>query len=362
MKIVKTNSSRLNGTSFHGIEFTATPNQLVAAFGPADYDGNDGSDKTNFYWDLELLEDDQKPGQGIVFTVYDWKEYRSLNMDEKVTWHIGAHSTSDSIDALDAVLEVLDDAKYVYRPNDKLVEAAKKYKAVLRPTEAKPSEVEKFLKRNGVLRGYTVIESLTGVRTGKVIFYYDVKSEVENYEEIVTAVSLMGYQVLQAEELAPYRNPKHTRPKGYVKQTLVDRMIADGNKGITYTEVIKHLLKIDRGEDYVYDRNSPDRGWFSDGFNRGNGYLMRGSGTCGIYKKDGKYFAKYYTKQEKIAYATKRLADTLQRLANYYVAESPWFTSEEYERCKKQALSSYKRSIEYTKNMKIKPNTFTYGK
>lgn len=362
MQIVKTKSSRLNGTSYHGIDFEATPNQLIAAFGPADYDGNDGSDKTNFDWDLELLDDDQCPGEGIVFTVYDWKEYRPLDGDEMVHWHIGAHSASDSIIAVDAVLQCVEVPNYVYkqemsrfdRPNEKLVAAAKKYKEVLRPTEAKPSEVEKYLESNGVLRGYTVIESLTGVRTGVVIFYYDVKSEIENHQEIVKAIARMGYQVLQAEELAPYRHPKSQRPKGYVKQTLVDRMIADGNKGISYTDVIKHLLKIEHGEDYVYDRNSSDRGWFSDGFNRGNGYLVSGAGTCGLVKQNGKYYAKYYTKLEKVEYATNRLANTLQRLANYYVAESPWFTREEYERSKKQALSSYKRSIESAKNMKSK--------
>lgn len=354
MKIIKTRSSRLNGTSYHGIDFEATPNQLIAAFGDPSHACNDGSDKVNLEWDLELLDDDQKPGEGIVFSVYDWKEYRSLSMDEKVDWHIGAHSTSDSIYAVDAVLQVITDAKYIYRPNDKLVEAAKKYKEVLRPTEAKPSEVEEYLESKGVLRGYTVIESLTGVRTGVVIFYYDVKSEVNNFKEIVNAVSRMGYQVLQAEELAPYRNPKSQRPKGYVKQTLVDRMIADGNKGISYTDVIKHLLKIEHGEDYVYDRNSSDRGWFSDGFYGGKGYLVSGAGICGIYKNDGKYYAKYYTKQEKVEYATNRLASTLKRLANYYVAESPWFTREELERSKKQALSSYKRSIESAKNMKSK--------
>jgi len=366
MKIVKTKSSRINGTSYHGIDFEATPNQLIEAFGPADYDGNDGSDKTNFEWSLELLNEDQCPGEGIVFTVYDWKEYRPLDGDEMVHWHIGAHSTCDSIDALDTVLQCVEVAKYVYkqemsrfeRPNEKLVAAAKKYKEVLRPKEAKPSEVEEYLKSKGFRYGYTVIESLPGVRTGMVIFNHDFKSEFEIPSELfLNEISLMGYQVLRAKELAPYRHPRSQRPKGYVKQTLVDRMIADGNKGISYTDVIKHLLKIEHGEDYVYDYKSSDRGWFSDAFygNSGKGYLINGAGICGIYKNDGKYYAKYYTKQEKVAYATNRLASTLKRLANYYVAESQWFTREEYERSKKQALSSYKRSIESAKNMK--PNT-----
>ena len=48
-------------------------------------DSNDGSDKTNFDWEMET-------NNGDVFTVYDWKEYRILKEDEIIQWHIGGMS------------------------------------------------------------------------------------------------------------------------------------------------------------------------------------------------------------------------------------------------------------------------------
>jgi hypothetical protein len=43
---------------------------------------------------------------GDVFTIYDWKEYRSLKLTEIINWHIGAKSRSISIQALDEILEL----------------------------------------------------------------------------------------------------------------------------------------------------------------------------------------------------------------------------------------------------------------
>ncbi|NDA77601.1 MAG: hypothetical protein EBY07_07340 [Actinobacteria bacterium] len=60
-------------------------NQLIKVLGEPDYDGNTGEDKTNFEWDMEL-------DSGDVFTVYDWKEYRMIDIDEEIEWHIGGRS------------------------------------------------------------------------------------------------------------------------------------------------------------------------------------------------------------------------------------------------------------------------------
>ena len=89
----------VNGTSFHGVVIRATVNQLTKAFGEPD-DNNTGEDKVNFVWDMETDE-------GEVFTIYDWKEYRPLQRDEYVTWHIGAKSKSVSNDAEREVLKAL---------------------------------------------------------------------------------------------------------------------------------------------------------------------------------------------------------------------------------------------------------------
>ncbi len=95
----KTNSST-NGTSFHDVTFKATVNQLINAFGEPDYDGNTGEDKVNFVWDMETDE-------GDVFTIYDWKHYRKLDLDEIIEWHIGAHSRMISWDAQDELTREL---------------------------------------------------------------------------------------------------------------------------------------------------------------------------------------------------------------------------------------------------------------
>lgn len=80
--MAKATKKSASGTSFHGTTFKATPQQLVDLFTP-DYDANDGRDKTNFDFTLETES-------GDVFTIYDWKYYRRLRMDERVEWHVGA--------------------------------------------------------------------------------------------------------------------------------------------------------------------------------------------------------------------------------------------------------------------------------
>jgi len=71
------------GTSFHGHTITATYKQLVEVLGKPQHTQNDGRDKTNFDWVCETKE-------GVLFTVYDWKEYRKIKLNEKIEWHIGA--------------------------------------------------------------------------------------------------------------------------------------------------------------------------------------------------------------------------------------------------------------------------------
>ena len=81
----KITSKNPTGTSFHDTVILATPNQLIQVLGRPTYDQNDGSDKVNIEWYLELSD-------GNVFTVYDYKEYHTLGMDELIEWHIGGHS------------------------------------------------------------------------------------------------------------------------------------------------------------------------------------------------------------------------------------------------------------------------------
>jgi hypothetical protein len=89
-----------DGTSFHGVTIRATVNQLISAFGEPSDDSNTGEDKVNFEWDMETEE-------GEVFTIYDWKKYRMIDVDEYVIWHIGAMSKSVSYDAERELLKAL---------------------------------------------------------------------------------------------------------------------------------------------------------------------------------------------------------------------------------------------------------------
>jgi len=82
---MKTTTSSAGGTSFHGTTLLATANQLKSVLGEADFYDNDGKDKVNFEWDL--VND-----AGQIFTVYDWKEYRPIGLDEMIEWHLGGFS------------------------------------------------------------------------------------------------------------------------------------------------------------------------------------------------------------------------------------------------------------------------------
>lgn len=73
------------GTSFYDTVITCSYNQLVLAIGEPQGSYNTGEDKTNFDWTCELKD-------GGVFTIYDWKEYRPLNLSEIIEWHIGGNS------------------------------------------------------------------------------------------------------------------------------------------------------------------------------------------------------------------------------------------------------------------------------
>jgi hypothetical protein len=93
--MAKKTYKNVTGTSFHDVTFKATVDQLTKAFGEP-YDNNSGDDKVNFEWDMETDE-------GDVFTIYDWKHYRKLDLDEVIEWHIGSLSRMISWDALDEI-------------------------------------------------------------------------------------------------------------------------------------------------------------------------------------------------------------------------------------------------------------------
>lgn len=95
--IEKTEKS-ISGTSFYDVTFSASVNDLIKIFGEPTIQDNTGDYKSNFDWHLQTFG-------GDVFAVYDWKEYRKLNLDETIDWHIGSFSRDVAIEAKSQILD-----------------------------------------------------------------------------------------------------------------------------------------------------------------------------------------------------------------------------------------------------------------
>lgn len=79
---MKPTNQQATGTSFHDSEIVTTVKILKKILGNPRYEDNTGRDKVNFDWVMETKF-------GNVFTVYDYKEYRKLKLNEKIHFHIG---------------------------------------------------------------------------------------------------------------------------------------------------------------------------------------------------------------------------------------------------------------------------------
>jgi hypothetical protein len=97
---MKLTTKGADGTSFHDTTINCSVSTLKKVLGEPQYECNDGSDKVNFDWTMETDE-------GDVFTVYDWKEYRSLNENEMIEWHIGGMSKQVTEQARREIREVI---------------------------------------------------------------------------------------------------------------------------------------------------------------------------------------------------------------------------------------------------------------
>ncbi len=89
-----------DGTSFHDVTIKTTINKLVDVLGLPTYFDNTGEDKVNIEWVCETEN-------GDIVTIYDWKEYRSLQLDEKITFHLGGHNKIGTILGKSELLQML---------------------------------------------------------------------------------------------------------------------------------------------------------------------------------------------------------------------------------------------------------------
>lgn len=96
MKVVAASLDKVLETSFHGDVILSSINELTLLFGEP-Y-GGDGL-KTQYDWRLSYKD--------IPFTIYDWKEYRDLDLDETIEFHIGARNREESIIITNIVNNIL---------------------------------------------------------------------------------------------------------------------------------------------------------------------------------------------------------------------------------------------------------------
>jgi len=98
---MKKTTNLVNGSSFHNVTIKTSVNELIRVLGEPTYQTNDGEDKVNFEWVCETID-------GDVVTIYDWKEYRMIDVDEKIEFHLGGHSLIHTLDGKDELLRLLE--------------------------------------------------------------------------------------------------------------------------------------------------------------------------------------------------------------------------------------------------------------
>lgn len=83
MKIQRiSNEEKIYQTCFNdGITFRASTDEIIEKLGEPDF-RDEPTDKVTREWDMELED-------GTPFTIYDWKEYREYEDDQKVYWNVG---------------------------------------------------------------------------------------------------------------------------------------------------------------------------------------------------------------------------------------------------------------------------------
>ena len=87
-KVLK--SEKIIGASFGGVFIQTTLRKLRDEFGSESFT-NPTNEKTTHEWAFEIRPDS-------ILTIYDWKEFREIELDEEIEWHIGRRNvTKDEI-------------------------------------------------------------------------------------------------------------------------------------------------------------------------------------------------------------------------------------------------------------------------
>jgi len=85
----------INGTSLQGTIRT-TRAHIESVFGAPTYDNGDPEDKVITEWQLTF-------DNGVIATIYDWKNYAKVGMNDPYDWHIGGKDYR-AVEAVSAAL------------------------------------------------------------------------------------------------------------------------------------------------------------------------------------------------------------------------------------------------------------------
>lgn len=91
------------GVSFHDVTIIATVNSITRAIGEPQFAPNDGDDKVNFEWNCEIEVD----GEVKPIAIYDWKEYRIIDEDELIDFHIAGFDRASTLQAKEELLQLI---------------------------------------------------------------------------------------------------------------------------------------------------------------------------------------------------------------------------------------------------------------
>lgn len=86
------------GTSYHGDTLMASAEEISRVLGDPKGPSTDGKVQREWYGETE---------DGVVFTVYDYREGRPIPEDAEYPYHIGAFSSEDSTRAREVLEQLL---------------------------------------------------------------------------------------------------------------------------------------------------------------------------------------------------------------------------------------------------------------
>ena len=104
--MIKKTTKSTAETTFHGTTIKTSIERLKKLFPDSYIENNNGEDKINFKFSLEL-------DSGDVFTVYDWKQYHPLQETEEIAFNIGGENVFVTETAKNEINKLIDDLLFV---------------------------------------------------------------------------------------------------------------------------------------------------------------------------------------------------------------------------------------------------------